>query len=121
MNSAYFMTKILTPVEQTIFPRGKAPPQKWLVIHLDNCSFLTSRASTEWLEEHGMRRMPQPPYSPNLATMTSTYFLQWKRNSNGLRSLTKTSFLTPYKRFRGVSIRWNWTGHFKLGYSGFTK
>jgi hypothetical protein len=28
MNSAYFMTKILTPVEQTIFPRGKAPPQK---------------------------------------------------------------------------------------------
>jgi histone-lysine N-methyltransferase SETMAR len=37
------------------------------MIHLDNCSVHPSRASTEWLEEHGMRRMPQPPYSPDLA------------------------------------------------------
>jgi histone-lysine N-methyltransferase SETMAR len=37
------------------------------MIHLDNCSVHTSRASTEWLEEHDMRCMPHPPYSPDLA------------------------------------------------------
>jgi histone-lysine N-methyltransferase SETMAR len=67
MNSAYFVTNILTPFEQAIFPQGRAPHQKRLVIHLDNCSVRTSRVSTEWLEEHDMGRMPQPPYSPDLA------------------------------------------------------
>jgi hypothetical protein len=37
------------------------------MIHLDNCSVHTSRVSTEWLDEHDMLRMPQPPYSPDLA------------------------------------------------------
>jgi histone-lysine N-methyltransferase SETMAR len=67
INSAYFVTNILTPLEEAIFPQRRAPHQKRLVIHLDNCSVHTSRVSTEWLEEHGMHRMPQPPYSPDLA------------------------------------------------------
>jgi hypothetical protein len=66
MNSAYFVTNILAPLSETIFPQGRALYQKRLVIHLDNCSVHTSRASTEWLEEYGMRRMSQPPYSLNL-------------------------------------------------------
>jgi hypothetical protein len=76
MNSVYFMTNILSPLEEVIFPQGRAPHQKRLVIYLDNCSVHTSRAPTEWLEEHGMRRMPQQPYSPDLAPVTSTWFLQ---------------------------------------------
>jgi hypothetical protein len=28
MNSAYFVTNILTPIQQAIFPRGRAPHQK---------------------------------------------------------------------------------------------
>jgi transposase InsO family protein len=48
------------------------------VIHLDNCSVHTGRASTEWLEEHGMRRMPQPPYSPDLASSDFYLFLTLK-------------------------------------------
>jgi hypothetical protein len=65
-NSDYFVTNILTPLEEAIFPQGRMPHQKRLMIHLDNCSIHTSRASTEWLEEHDMYRMPQPPYSPYL-------------------------------------------------------
>jgi transposase InsO family protein len=116
MNSAYFVTNLLTPLEEAIFPQGRARHQKRLVIHFDNCSVHTSRASIEWLEEHGMRCMPKPPYSPDLASVTSTYFLQWKRNSNGLRLLTKTSFLDPYKWFWEISIMKNWTGYFRLEY-----
>jgi transposase len=37
------------------------------VVHLDNCSVHTSRASADWLEEYGIRRMPHPPNSPDLA------------------------------------------------------
>jgi hypothetical protein len=60
MNSDYFMTNILIPLEQTIVPRGRVPHQKRFVIHLDNCWVHTNRASTDWLEEHGMRCMPHP-------------------------------------------------------------
>jgi hypothetical protein len=67
INSADFVINRLAPLEEAIFPQGRAPHQKRLVIHLDNCPVHTSHASTEWLEEHGMRRMPQPPYSQNLA------------------------------------------------------
>jgi transposase len=66
MNSAYFLINTLTPLEEAIFPQGRAPHQKRLVIHLDNYSVHTSQASAEWLEEQGMRRMPQPPYSLDL-------------------------------------------------------
>jgi hypothetical protein len=74
MNSAYFVTNILIPLipliplEQAIFLRGKAPHQKRLVVYLDNCSVHTSRTSTDWLDEHGIRHMPNPPYSPDLGT-----------------------------------------------------
>jgi histone-lysine N-methyltransferase SETMAR len=66
LNSAYFVTNILIPLQEAMFTQGSAAHQKRLVIHLDNCSVHTSRVSTEWLEEHDMRRMPQPPYSPDL-------------------------------------------------------
>jgi hypothetical protein len=76
MNSAYFVTNIYTPLEEAIFPQGRALHQKRFVIHLDNCSVHTNRASPEWLEEYGMRRMSQPPYSSDLAPVTSTCFRQ---------------------------------------------
>jgi hypothetical protein len=62
LNSAYFMTNVLTPLEEAIFPQARAQHQKRLAIYLKNCSVHMSRASTEWLKEHGMRRMPQPSY-----------------------------------------------------------
>jgi histone-lysine N-methyltransferase SETMAR len=66
-NSAYFVINLLTPLQQAIFPQRRALHQKRLVIHLDNCSIHTSRASREWLKEHDMLRIPQPPYSLDLA------------------------------------------------------
>jgi hypothetical protein len=71
MKSACFVTNILISfilLEQVIFPRGKVLHQKRLVIHPDNCSVHTSRASIDWPEKYGIRCMPDRPYSPNLAT-----------------------------------------------------
>jgi transposase len=127
MNSAYFMTNILIPLipliplEQAVFPRGRAPHQKWLVIHLDNCSVHTSRAPTDWLEEYDIHRMLHPPYSPDLAPVTSICFLQSKKNSNWFSWLTRTSFLSACKRFWGVWINKNWIAYFRLGCGEFKK
>jgi hypothetical protein len=60
MNSAYFVTNIFIPLEQTIFSRGRASHEKRFVVHLDNCSVHTSRVSTDWLEENSILRMPHP-------------------------------------------------------------
>jgi hypothetical protein len=113
MNSDCFVTNILIPLEQAIFSRWRPPHQKWLVTHLDNCSIHKSTASTDWFEEYGMRRMPCLLYLPDLAPVTSTCFLQWKKNSNGFRWLTKTNVLSPCKRFwryRSRRIEWRISG-----------
>jgi hypothetical protein len=71
MNSVYFVTNLLIPLiplEQAIFPRGRAPHERQLVVHLDNCSVHISRVSTDWLEQHNILRMPHHPYSPDLAS-----------------------------------------------------
>jgi hypothetical protein len=104
-HSDYFVTNYIIPFEQTIFPRGRALHQKRLVVHLENCSIHTNRASRDWLEEHDIRRMTHPSDLFDLTPITFIYFLHWTRNSNGLRWLTRTSFLTPCKRFWGVSIK----------------
>jgi hypothetical protein len=68
MNSAYFVTNLLVPLERTIFSQGRASHEKQLVVHLDNCSVHTSRVSTHWLKEHSIVRMPRPSYLPSLAS-----------------------------------------------------
>jgi hypothetical protein len=91
-DSDYFMTNLLILFKQAIFPRGRAPYQKWLVVHLDNCSVHTSRFSIDWLEEHGMRRMPHQFYSHYLVRSDFYLFLAVKESSNGFNWLTRTSF-----------------------------
>jgi hypothetical protein len=67
MNRAYFVTNIIILLEQAIFPGGRTPHERQLVIHLDNCSVHTSRVSTDSLEEHSILRISHPPYSSDLA------------------------------------------------------
>jgi hypothetical protein len=57
-----------------ICPCRRGPHEKRLVISVDNCSVHTSRASTDWLEKHGIDRMPDQPYSPTLATSDLYFF-----------------------------------------------
>jgi hypothetical protein len=99
MNSAYFVTNILTPLEEAIFPQRRAPHEKRLVIHLDDCSVHTSRASTEWLEEYGMHHMSQSPYSPNLASSDFYLFPTMKEKLERTQVADEDQFLNPYKRF----------------------
>jgi hypothetical protein len=99
MNSAYFAINILIPLEEAIFPQGRAPHDRRFVIHLDNCSIHTSRVSTDWLEGHDIVRMPQPPYSPDLAIGDFYLFLTIKEKLERFSWLKRTSFFNLCKRF----------------------
>jgi hypothetical protein len=121
MNSAYFVTNILTPLEQAIFPQGRAPHQKRLVIHLDNCSVHTSQVSTEWLEEHDMRRMSQPPYLPDLATSDFYLLSTVKERLERTQLADEDQFFGSLEAIlRGIDQE-ELIGYFTLGSSEFEK
>jgi hypothetical protein len=69
MARGYFVTKILSPLEHAIFPRGREPHQEQLGVHFDHYPVYTNRASTNWFEEYDMRSMPHAPYSSDLLTI----------------------------------------------------
>jgi hypothetical protein len=107
MNSAYFVTMIFIPPEQAIFPRGRAPHEQRLVVHLANCSVHTGRLSTDWFEEYSI-----PPRHTNhihliSPVVTSTCFLRSKKNSNKFSWLTRTSFSSACKTFCRIWVNKN--------------
>jgi hypothetical protein len=67
MNSDYFVTNVFISLERMIFPYRRASHEKRLVAYADNCSVHKSRGSTDWLEKHGIHRIPCQLYSHNLA------------------------------------------------------
>jgi hypothetical protein len=96
-----FHDKLLIRLEQAIFSRGRAPHEKWLVIRLDNCPVQASRVSTDWLEEHNILRMPDPPTvftwsGPEWLLLVSD---SQRKNSNGFNWLTRTNFWVRARGF----------------------
>jgi hypothetical protein len=98
MNSAYFMTNIFIPLEQAIFPRGRAPHEKQLVIHLDNCSVHTSQISTDWLEEDSIVRMPHSLYSLDLVFSDFYLFPTVNEKFERIQLADEDQFLIACKR-----------------------
>jgi hypothetical protein len=93
MNGVYVVVNLSPRVEQAIFPRGRAPHQKRLVIHLDNCSVHTNQASRDWLEEHDMRRVSHPRHWPDLAPCDFSLFPTMKAKLERTRVADKEHFL----------------------------
>jgi hypothetical protein len=67
MNNDYFISNILEPLEQKIFPKGRKPHAKRLTIHLDNCLIHTSEASEVFMAEDNGIRLKNFPLSRDLA------------------------------------------------------
>jgi hypothetical protein len=100
MNNDYFLTNIYTPLEEAIFPQGRAPHQKRLMIDLDNCSVHTNRASTEWLDEYDMCPMPRPPDSPDLVPSDLYLFPTMKENLERTQMADEEQF---FESLRAIS------------------
>jgi hypothetical protein len=93
INNAYFLINVLIPLEEAIFPRGRAPHTKRLMIRLDNCSVHISRTSTHWLEEHNIVRMPHPPCSADLASSDFYLFPTVKQKLERIQLTDEDQFL----------------------------
>jgi hypothetical protein len=103
MNNASSVTSLPIPLEQAIFPRGRVPHEKRLVVHLDNCFIHKSLASTGWLKEYRIHCKPRQFYLPNLASRDCYLFSPAAKNSNGFSWLTSISFFEDmHKMLRGL-------------------
>jgi hypothetical protein len=91
------------------------------VIDLDNFSVHTSRASRDWVGEHDMWRMPQPPYSPDLASSNFYLFPTVKKKLERTQVADQDQFFKFPKQFWRLSIGKNWIGYSRLRYGGFKK
>jgi hypothetical protein len=98
-NSDYSMTKIISLLKQTIFLWRRVAHQKRLVIHIDTCSVHASRASTSWLKEHGICRIPHLSYSLELASREFYLFLIIKEKLERIQVRQEDQFLSACKRF----------------------
>jgi hypothetical protein len=67
MESDYFTTNIVGPLEQKIFPTGRNQHAKRSTIPLDNCSIHTSRTTEEYIRQHNIIWLQHSPYSPDLS------------------------------------------------------
>jgi hypothetical protein len=121
MNSAYFVTNLLIPLKEAIFPRGRAPHEKQLVVHLDNCSIHTTRVSTDWLEEHSILRMPHSPYSLDLAFSDFYLFPTIKEKLERIQLADEDQFFEYLQEIlRGINLK-NRIPYFRLGLAEFKK
>jgi hypothetical protein len=66
-DSEYFNNKILQPLVDKFFPQGKKSPTPRLMVHLDNYRVHFSKRSHTLFDENSLRRVPQQPYSSDLA------------------------------------------------------
>ena len=65
-NSDYFITEILEPINEMTATLREESGQN-LILHFDNARPHVSKIVSEYLESHGMKRAPQPPFSPDIA------------------------------------------------------
>jgi hypothetical protein len=99
MNKTYFMTNLLISLEQTIFPRGRAPHERRLLVPFDNCFVHTVQVSMDWLEEHSILRVPRQPYSSDLVINDFYLFSIVKEKLERIQVADENQFLDACKRF----------------------
>jgi hypothetical protein len=66
-NSEYFINAIMQPLIAKLFPMGRIPHIHRLIVHLDNYRVHFSKHSQKFFDDNSLLRLPQPPYSPDLA------------------------------------------------------
>jgi hypothetical protein len=67
MTTNYFNGNILGPLEEKIFPGGRAAHGRGLVVHMDGAPVHNCGMTTSFLADHNMMRLQHPQYSPDLA------------------------------------------------------
>jgi hypothetical protein len=86
IGSGYFTSNVLAPIREEFIPRDRTRYPKPLVVHMEDCSIHTSSPTQRFMSEHRMRRIPQPPYSQDLALTDFSLFPTVKNRSKRIET-----------------------------------
>ena len=93
MNTSYLCDTIFEKAIVWCKNKRKVSGAKSFLFHMDNARSHTSNATCEYMTDHGMRRMPHPPYSPDLAPCDFFLFGYIKTKLIGSEFATKDEAL----------------------------
>jgi hypothetical protein len=96
-NSEYFINEIMQPLIAKLFPMGRIPHTHRLIVHLDNCRVHFSKHSQKFFDDNSLLRLPQQPYSQDLAPSDFLLFGHVKNALNG------SKFEGPDELLQGIS------------------
>jgi hypothetical protein len=66
-NASWFIDQNLVPLLDRFFPGGRDPRQKILAVTIDNASAQDARLTQNFFQYNSLKRLPQPPYSPDIS------------------------------------------------------
>jgi histone-lysine N-methyltransferase SETMAR len=67
MDAGYFSEYIIPSLVSICYPTGRSCRQRKCLVHFDNAPIHNSKAVTDKLDEQNLKRIPHPPYSPDLS------------------------------------------------------
>jgi hypothetical protein len=93
-NAQYCTNNILVAIPDWRRLSGRTQQSKlWLWLHADNAGPHTARVSTGYVTRNWMKRIPHPPYSPNLAPSDFFLFGYVKRKLMRYRAESESELL----------------------------
>jgi hypothetical protein len=92
MNNEYYITTVPTPVHEKFCSGGSEDCGRPLIIRVDNCSVHTTVATQQFMSDHRMIRMAQPPYSPDLALSDFYLFSRMKNRLELIQACDADNF-----------------------------
>jgi hypothetical protein len=67
LNATWFIEQNLVRLLDAFFPNGPDPMQRKLVVHIANASAHNARVTQNFFEHNPLKRLPHPPYSPDIS------------------------------------------------------
>jgi hypothetical protein len=66
-NTTWFIEQNLVSLLDAFFPNVPDPMQRKLVVHIDSASAHNARVTQNFFEHNPLKRLPYPPYSPDIS------------------------------------------------------
>jgi transposase InsO family protein len=105
MNSEYDITNVLTPLHEKFRSGGPEDCQRPLIMHVDNGSVHTSAATEQFMSDHRMIRMPQPPYSQDLVPSDFYFFGTVQNRLEQIQASDADDFFEQlYEKLNSISV-----------------
>jgi histone-lysine N-methyltransferase SETMAR len=76
-NATWFIEQNLVPLLDAFFRNGPDPTQRKFVVHIDieNASAPNARVTQNFFEHNPLKRLPHPPYSPDISPSDFSFYL----------------------------------------------